>query len=62
MPKIQIYADRAGQFRWRLIAGNGEIVASGESYMTKDGAIRAANLVKQLASLALLEDTTIRRI
>ncbi|NQU09279.1 DUF1508 domain-containing protein [bacterium] len=31
--EIEIYKDRAGGWRWRLKAGNGEIIAdSGESY------------------------------
>lgn len=32
-----------GEFRWRVRAGNGEIVASGESHPTKFNAIRAAH-------------------
>ncbi len=36
MPKFEIYQDKAGEFRWRLIADNGkQIAACGEGYKTK---------------------------
>ena len=60
MPKMQIYADRAGQYRWRLKADNNEIVAVSEAYVLKQGAISGAKLVQQLAPRAFLEDTTIQ--
>lgn len=34
-PKFQIYADKAGQFRFRLTARNGQIIAISEGYTTK---------------------------
>ena len=36
--KFEIYKDKAGKYRFRLKAGNGEIVASGEAYETKASA------------------------
>lgn len=54
MTKFQIYQDRAGQYRWRLVAGNGEIVAISEAYTTKYGAKRSAERVKILAGLAII--------
>lgn len=60
MPKMQIYADRAGQYRWRLLAANNEIIAtSGEGYVTKQGATLAAQRVQLLAPRALLQDLTL---
>lgn len=35
--KFEIYTDAKGEFRFRLKAGNGEIVATGESYRTLAG-------------------------
>jgi len=36
MSKFEIYRDDAGEYRWRLTADNGEIVAdSGEGYVRK---------------------------
>ena len=33
--KFEIYADKGGTFRFRLKAGNGEIIAVGEAYESK---------------------------
>jgi uncharacterized protein YegP (UPF0339 family) len=34
--KVIFYKDKAGEFRWKLTASNGEIIAnSGEGYTTK---------------------------
>ena len=35
-----MYEDKAGKYRFRLKAGNGEIVAVGEAYDTLKGATR----------------------
>jgi uncharacterized protein YegP (UPF0339 family) len=34
-PKFEVYEDKAGEFRFRLKARNGEIVATSEGYTTK---------------------------
>ena len=34
-PKFELYQDKGGQFRFRLKARNGEIVATSEAYTTK---------------------------
>ena len=31
-PKFEIYADKSGEFRFRLKAKNGQIIATGEGY------------------------------
>ena len=36
-PKFELYKDKSGEFRFRLKAGNGEIILTGESYVSKDG-------------------------
>ena len=36
-PKFEIYTDKAGEFRFRLKAKNGEIIATGEGYASKAG-------------------------
>lgn len=44
--KFVIYKDRSGEWRWRLVARNGRIVAdSGEGYTRRRSAVRAANSV-----------------
>lgn len=54
MVRFQIYQDRAGQYRWRLLARNGEIVAVSESYTTKYSAKLSAQRVKILAPIAVI--------
>lgn len=44
--KFEVYPSKKG-YRWRLKAGNGEIVAIGEEYSTKDGAKRGCDAVKR---------------
>lgn len=39
---IRVYRDQEGAFRWSAVAGNGEIVAEGESHTRREDAIRAA--------------------
>lgn len=51
-PKFELYADKAGKFRWRLVATNGEIIAVGESYDTKDAAKNGIASVKANAAKA----------
>lgn len=42
-PKLNIYKDHIGEWRWSLVAGNGNIIAdSSEGYVTKWGCKRAA--------------------
>ena len=36
-PKFEVYTDKAGEFRFRLKAKNGEIIATGEGYASKAG-------------------------
>jgi uncharacterized protein YegP (UPF0339 family) len=45
--RFQIYQDAARLWRWRLVAGNGEILASGESYKTRAMAVKGVRLVKE---------------
>jgi uncharacterized protein YegP (UPF0339 family) len=57
MWKFEIYADAARQFRWRLLAQNGRIVAdSGEGYATRSNARRAAENVRRKIGNAEIVD------
>lgn len=58
MAKFVIYTDIAKQYRWRLLAGNGEKVAASEAYVSRQNAIRSAQRVKFLAATASIEDHT----
>jgi uncharacterized protein len=52
LPKFEVYMDRSGQYRWRLKARNGEIVAVSEAYTSQYNAKRSAELIKSLAPFA----------
>ncbi|MCX2723163.1 DUF1508 domain-containing protein [Roseibium sp. DSM 29163] len=38
MAKFELYEDKAGEYRFRLKAGNGEIILTSESYKQKASA------------------------
>jgi len=40
--RVVVYEDQAGQFRWRAVARNNEIVAEGEAHTREEDAARAA--------------------
>ena len=52
MPKFEIYKDAAGKFRFRLKAPNGEIIATGEAYESKDRCKKGIESVKTNAPKA----------
>jgi uncharacterized protein len=56
--KFEIFQDGKGEYRFRLKAGNGEIVATGESYQTKSGVINGVDAVKRAAAEAEVDDKT----
>ena len=57
MPKFEIHKDAAGKFRFRLKAPNGEVIATGEAYATKDGCKKGIESVKTNAPRATVVDT-----
>ena len=48
-PKFQIYQDKAGEFRFRLKAKNGQIIATGEGYSKLDGCLKGIESVRKNA-------------
>jgi uncharacterized protein len=56
--KFEIYKDAKGEYRFRLKAGNGEVVAVGEGYATKSGAINGTEAVQRAADGAEVVDLT----
>jgi uncharacterized protein YegP (UPF0339 family) len=51
MYTFEIYEDNAGHWRWRLKAGNGEIVCiGGEGYASKQKAQEGVGLVREHAA------------
>jgi uncharacterized protein YegP (UPF0339 family) len=57
---FELFQDAAGEWRWRLVAPNGNIVAdSGEGYASKQGAKRGIRSVKEgapEASIRVVEE------
>ena len=45
-PKFELYEDKAGQFRFRLKATNGKIIATSEGYVTKAACENGIDSVK----------------
>jgi uncharacterized protein len=55
--KFEVYQDKAGKYRFRLKASNGQIVASGEAYETKSAARKGCESVQKAADGAPIEET-----
>ena len=51
-PKYEIFTDKAGEFRFRLKARNGEIIATSEGYKTKSSCVNGIESVKKNAPSA----------
>ena len=49
-PKFELYADKAGEFRFRLKATNGEIIAVSEGYTTMASCVNGVESVKKNAA------------
>ncbi|WP_280183763.1 YegP family protein [Nocardia cyriacigeorgica] len=56
--KFELYKNDSGEFRWRLKASNGEIIASGQGYKTKASAETGIESVRKNAPTAVLDDQT----
>ncbi|MBR3640586.1 MAG: YegP family protein [Oscillibacter sp.] len=48
-PKYEVYKDKAGEFRFRLKAANGEIIAASEGYKAKASCLNGIESVKKNA-------------
>lgn len=51
-PKFEIYVDNAGEFRFRLKATNGEIIAASEGYKAKESCENGIQSVRENAPVA----------
>lgn len=48
-PKFEVYTDKAGEFRFRLKARNGEIIAASEGYKAKASCMNGIESVRKNA-------------
>ncbi|HPJ37014.1 MAG TPA: YegP family protein [Spirochaetota bacterium] len=55
--KFEVYKDGKGEYRFRLKASNGEIIAVGEGYKTKQGCLNGIESIKKNAPEAEIVET-----
>ena len=55
-PKFEVYVDKAGEFRFRLKAKNGEIIATGEGYKAKASCLNGIESVRKNADSEIVEE------
>ncbi len=56
-PKFEVYADKRGEFRFRLKAANGQIIAVGESYKAKASCLNGIrSIVKNAPEAAVVTE------
>ena len=54
-PKFELYTDKAGEFRFRLKARNGEVIAASEGYKAKASCLNGIDSVRRNAPDAAVE-------
>ncbi|OHD81453.1 MAG: DUF1508 domain-containing protein [Spirochaetes bacterium RIFOXYC1_FULL_54_7] len=52
--KFEYFSDKGGKFRFRLKAGNGQIIATSEAYNSKDACLSGIESVKTNAPTAAI--------
>jgi uncharacterized protein YegP (UPF0339 family) len=52
MPKFEVFTDKSGKYRFRLKAGNGEIIATGQGYSSKAACMHGIESIKKNAPIA----------
>lgn len=57
--KFEITKDKSGEFRFKLIAPNNQVIAVSEGYTSKESALKGIASVKENATKAATEDKTI---
>ena len=57
-PKFEVYKDKKGEFRFRLKAKNGQIIATGEGYSKIDSCLKGVESVRKNAKDGKIEEKT----
>ena len=60
--KFDVYKNRNGEFKFKMKAANGEIIATGGSYPTKEMALKRIAEIKKNATMAEIEDITVGKV
>ena len=55
-PKFEVYRYRNGDYRFRLIARNGELIGSGERYKSKAGCLNGIDSIKRNSLDAIIAE------
>jgi len=55
-PKFEVYKDKKGEFRFRLKAKNGQIIATSEGYSKVDSCLKGVASVKKNAACGKIEE------
>ena len=55
-PKFEMYIDKTGEYRFRLKATNGQIIAASEGYSAKAGCLNGIDSVKRNAPDAEIDE------
>jgi len=53
-PVFEWYKDKAGKFRFRLKAANGQIIAVSQGYASKEDCVVGIDSVKKNAAIAMI--------
>lgn len=56
--KFEVYQDGSGDYRFRLKARNGQVIATGEAYSTKKACLNGIASIRKNAPDARLDDRT----
>lgn len=56
--KFEVYVDNAGEYRFRLKASNGQVIANGQGYKSKDSCLNGIRSVQENAPGAEIDDQT----
>ena len=55
-PKFEVYQYKKGEYRFRLKATNGQIIATGEGYAAKQGCLNGIESIRKNAPEATVEE------
>lgn len=58
MARFELYKDKAGEYRFRYKASNGETMFVSEGYKAKASAVKAIESIQKNAADAKIEDQT----
>lgn len=51
-PRFEVFKDKKGEFRFRLRAANGQVIAQGQGYKSKASCLNGIESIKKNAPIA----------